>query len=237
MSTRRAILLFVRDERDEAKLKPLPLSLRSSGYAALNQAVRARLAPLREQGVAFIVATADRNYVDRNCGGNGEFAIAQRGETFGERISNALADAFELGYGHVAVVGNDCPTMEADDVLAALDLLEDGAGLAAAPARDGGAFIVAARHNGFDRDAFENLPWRTADLFDELIALDGAVGLHILREDFDSWSAPHALRALADLLCLSPSARTEATRQISCFSSGRRKALTRLWLPSPPAFR
>ena len=66
--------------------------------------------------------------------------IAQRGETLGDRMLNALADASALlGWqGPSAVVGTDLPTLTLSHVRRAMEAIEGGVDAAVVPAEDGG---------------------------------------------------------------------------------------------------
>jgi hypothetical protein len=230
MMNRRAIIFFVRDERREASAKPLPAPYRRAGYRSLNRRVVARLAPMAAHGIDIVVA------------GEGPFGAAsgasyirQRGESFGARITNAVADALALGYRDVVVVGNDCPSIATSDVAAAFDALAAGAGLAAAPTRDGGAFLIAVRGDRFQPTPFAALPWCSDALFAALCALPGAEALGILRDDFDIWEIPSGLAALAALHGRWENRRPARALPAPTLSLRRMKALSRIHLPAPPA--
>ncbi|MGE3802258.1 MAG: DUF2064 domain-containing protein, partial [Candidatus Kapaibacterium sp.] len=193
---RNALLFFVRDERDEAQRKPLPAVAAGGGrqgYRRLNRMLLSRLEELEKRGIDLIVVSASTTAPS-----GATPYLTQRGETFGERITNGAADAFQLGYHNVVVVGNDCPDISPNDIQQAFDLLAGGANYVGAPTRDGGAFLVGLRHDS-SRSPFRNLSWQTSELFSELCLLPDAVALNVIREDFDSWLGPNALRALTNL--------------------------------------
>lgn len=92
----------------------------------------------------------------------------QRGNSFGERLANAFADAFAQGYTHVIAVGGDCPRLHEvdwDDVTRRLEQGEPVLG--PTPNRDG-AYLIGLSRRGFDRQAFAALPWQSPALFDAL---------------------------------------------------------------------
>ncbi|HVZ41695.1 MAG TPA: DUF2064 domain-containing protein [Candidatus Kapabacteria bacterium] len=226
---RRAIVLFVRDARREAACKPLGGRFGAHGYRGLNSRIAARLSSLLDRATDLLVVSES---------GGAYGGIRQRGATFGERITNAMADTLAAGYRSVAVVGNDCPSIAPADITAAFQRLDAGALIVAAPACDGGAFIVAARGATFEkseyRERFIDLPWRTSSLFDAMMLLEGAEGLPVVREDFDHWQGRSAERALAVLFdAWRPAIRRGAlprpVRSAACH-----KALTRTFLTSPP---
>lgn len=223
---KKALILFVRDERDEALLKPLPRNHRGLGYAAINRSVVERLAPALE-GIDLIISTSGPSTLSG-------VRLQQRGVGFGERITNTVNDAFALGYQQLIVVGNDCLTIEPADITAAFATLSAGALLVAAPARDGGAFLIGARP-GFDAVGFADLPWQTSRLYTAFLSLPHASALPVVREDHDHWNGSHARAALNRLLGSPLQAPQNLTHYSShILSSALRKALTRSFLPAPP---
>jgi hypothetical protein len=227
IATRRAVVLFVRNERREAQAKPLPARYRAAGYSALNSRVAGRLRSLSLRGVDLIVVG------DRALAG-ADYLVPQRGRSFGERIANAIADTAALGYDEIALVGNDCPTITMHDVTAAFERLDRGSAIVAAPARDGGAFLIAVRPHELDRDRFVALPWCTSLLFDALLSMHGAAALDVVRDDFDSW---HDRAAQSALDILFATGRRELSRPLPALplpQRSRRKALTRIFLTAPP---
>jgi len=231
MRSSRAIIFFVRSESDERRHKPLPrIHGQRPEYRAVNRALLSRLRPALRNADLVIASTGKVASIE------GEEQILQRGSTFGERICSAAADTFALGYREVIIVGNDCPDIEATDITAAFALLQKGSDVVAAPARDGGAFLIGLTAGGFSPDWFRSLPWQTSDLFDLLTALPEAEALPICRDDFDSWRGYDATIALAQLLNLSDRGIESIDSIPFHFSFRQRKAITRSWLPAPPSF-
>ncbi len=212
----------------EERVKPLPRRFRVSGYSALNHKIISRVKPLTSD-------TADLVIVSESAEAHSPHTtIRQRGNTFGERITNAVLDTFACGYHEVVVIGNDCPTITTADISAAFDALANGATYTAAPASDGGAFLVGASCERFDRDAFNALPWKTDTLFTAFAKLPNAATLTIQRDDFDDWMTVRASQALARLLEESSSRLSYTLPSRPVPESSRIKALTRMYLPAPP---
>jgi len=89
----------------------------------------------------------------------------QRGDTFGARLSNAVADAFAAGYDRVIAVGSDCPTLHEVDWSAVANRLdEDTPVLGPTPDQDG-TYLIGLTRAQFDRQAFAALPWKSPTLF------------------------------------------------------------------------
>ncbi|MEO5930060.1 MAG: DUF2064 domain-containing protein [Candidatus Kapaibacterium sp.] len=230
MSSNRAIILFVRDERLEAAAKPLPGRYRHAGYRSLNNRVLSRTAHLAAAGIDLIVAGEGS--------GTGRFAqaLAQRGASFGERITNAISDAFAIGYEQVVIIGNDCPELAQSDITEAFQRLNNGAALVAAPSRDGGAYLLAAQSGTFNPDAFISLPWQTGTLFEAICLLPGTASLTTIRDDFDDWTGRSALHALDRLFGRHRFAPAVRLHPAPAAASARLRALARIHLPAPPSY-
>ncbi|GAB4260256.1 MAG: TIGR04282 family arsenosugar biosynthesis glycosyltransferase [Deferrisomatales bacterium] len=80
----------------------------------------------------------------------------------GERLARAFRSAFHRGGGPVAVVGTDCPLLEAAHLHELFDALAQGAEASVLPAEDGGyaALGLAAPCPAVFRD----IPWSTASV-------------------------------------------------------------------------
>ncbi|MCE2503388.1 MAG: DUF2064 domain-containing protein [Chlorobi bacterium] len=231
MTSRRAILFFVRDEGQEQQIKPLPQVCGSlQSYRTVNRAICARLSPLLDSTDLVLATTGNQTQL------KAKHVLPQHGKDFGERIANAVDDVLSLGYEQVVVIGNDCPSIRPDDILSAFNALECGAGAAAAPTRDGGAFLIGLQRDYFNRELFAGLSWQTSTLFNQLCTHLSATALAITRSDFDSWQSHTAKAALIELLELA--LYSPVTEEVISFDiiPTRRKELTRLFLPAPPLF-
>jgi glycosyltransferase A (GT-A) superfamily protein (DUF2064 family) len=92
----------------------------------------------------------------------------QRGDGFGPRLANAVADAFAEGYEQVIVVGSDCPTLHEVDWSAVTEQVTTGTPVLG-PTSDGkGAYLIGLRREHFVRESFEALPWQTPELLSAL---------------------------------------------------------------------
>jgi uncharacterized protein len=186
-----ALLLFLRNEQDEARCKPLAGGQKASvalfrrfNHHAIQQARRTRL-PL------FVIQ-----------GGQ------QVGATFGERLANAYQSVFDLGYERVIAIGNDCPELDTALLLKAAAALEQHA-MVLGPARDGGAYLIGLQRSAFNRAAFANLPWQTDTVYEALQALANDE-VAVLSTSFDVdrpqtlgwqlWRVPIALRRVLSRL-------------------------------------
>ncbi len=91
----------------------------------------------------------------------------QCGKSFGERLSNAMADIFEKGFQQVIVIGNDCPLVSTAIINQAVDELRKS-DLILAPTRKGGAYLLGVTKEKFEKDYFKNIQWQTSAVFEQL---------------------------------------------------------------------
>ena len=230
MNTRRAIILFLRDEREEGLLKPLPLECVAGGYRQLNRTIAERLIASTDPSTDLVVVgTAPVK---------GLATLPQKGTNFSERITNAFRDTFALGYQQAVMVGNDCPTIAPNEIAAAFAALDQGFAVSAAPARDGGAYIIGLAAGRVNFTEFAALPWQTEVLFAGLLQLPEAVSVGPVRADFDTWRTAAARRALRQFIGFTNGALTPSPIQpYSRSPHSMWMALARPHLPAPPSHR
>jgi rSAM/selenodomain-associated transferase 1 len=105
--------------------------------------------------------------------------LAQRGRDLGERLTSAVARAFDAGLGPVAVLGTDSPTLPPAYVARALfALAREEADAALGPAADGGYYLV-----GLARPApelFRRVEWSTPRAYAQTAANAARLGLRLL---------------------------------------------------------
>ncbi|OAV44637.1 DUF2064 domain-containing protein [Lewinella sp. 4G2] len=98
----------------------------------------------------------------------------QRGHSFGERLANAMADVFALGYQNLLVVGNDAPDLHAGLLRRAASELARGRSTLV-PDHRGGVALLGITAQQFLSLELEQLSWETEFIFQELaIALPTA---------------------------------------------------------------
>lgn len=92
----------------------------------------------------------------------------QHGHTFGERLHQAMASFFDLGFAKVLVIGNDCAELQATDINQAAALLQNKAAVFG-PARDGGVYLLGLDKTVFtQKRGFTHINWQTASVLTEL---------------------------------------------------------------------
>jgi hypothetical protein len=92
----------------------------------------------------------------------------QEGNTFGERLSNAFSVLYEKGFEAVIAVGNDCPEISQLDWNQIRTDLKSANNVLGKSIR-GGAYLLGITSENFQKEAFENLPWQSNQLFDSLL--------------------------------------------------------------------
>ena len=119
----------------------------------------------------------------------------QKGETFGEKFVYALDRVFSKGFDNVIVVGSDTPLLQSDHVLKAADELQnDLSDIVLGPAGDGGTWLMGFRHQSFDADIVENLPWKTDNLLNSVIEQMGGSHLISFLDTFDDLDSDEDLQ-------------------------------------------
>lgn len=127
--------------------------------------------------------------------------ITQKGNDLGERLKTAIAEAFEMGFAPIIVVGTDSPNMPVDlpaKVLAHLSPRENG--VVIGPTEDGGYYLIGVSKQ-ID-DLFNGVTWGANSVFDETISKVNEIGnldLLILPEWFDVDEPDDLLRLNAEL--------------------------------------
>lgn len=165
-----AILIFSRSAALESVAKPLTVNARG-----VNKAIASCLIRHTRQ-----IARASRLPV---------FFVSehqQRGENFGERFAHAFEQLFARGYERVISIGNDCLHLQATDLNAAAEHLDNHA-FVFGPALDGGAYLVAMRREAYQRQRFSCVPWQTSGVLDGLKShAEGDFYLLDVKADVDS---------------------------------------------------
>ncbi|MEL7161067.1 MAG: DUF2064 domain-containing protein [Bacteroidota bacterium] len=132
---------------------------------------------------------------------------SQRGNSFGERLTNAMAEVYDRGYERILVVGNDCPSVRTRHLRAAAQLLESGKNVLG-PNRRGGIWLLGLQRKDFCAARLTGLSWQSEEIYAELAAwlpeterlssLADVNALTDLRREWTHWRS--LLAELADLL-------------------------------------
>lgn len=189
-SSQTAVLVFIRDEREEARIKSFQerRSFRESlrVVRALNKHVTKIT---RQSGLPTFFVKGTQ----------------QIGHSFGERFANAIEWVFLAGYQRVISIGNDCLSLNARHLQAMADALEAGATMVLGPAKDGGAYAIGMQQDAFQKSEFIQLPWESAELFSALLHYSKNLNasIYCLPTAIDADDAPSFRAALAHLVTTS----------------------------------
>jgi glycosyltransferase A (GT-A) superfamily protein (DUF2064 family) len=63
---------------------------------------------------------------------------------------------------YVVLIGADCPTLTAEDLVTEFDALEAGTDIVIGPAEDGGYYLIGMREH--HAAIFEKMPWSTPEV-------------------------------------------------------------------------
>jgi rSAM/selenodomain-associated transferase 1 len=99
-----------------------------------------------------------------------EFALlAQRGDSFGERLFHAADDLSRLGYESCCLIDSDSPTLPRALLKAAIEeLSRPGERMVLGPADDGGYYLIGVKRA--ERHLFEEIAWSTSEVAAQTIA-------------------------------------------------------------------
>lgn len=133
--------------------------------------------------------------------------IPQRGDAFGERLTNAAEDLFAAGFDSICLIDSDSPTVPQRAFSDAARLLsEPGDRIVLGPSDDGGYYLIGMKK--LHRRLFEEIDWSTERVADQTLErareLGIAVDLLPTWYDVDDRSTLH--RLCSELLGDTPSA-------------------------------
>jgi len=147
-----ALLFFSRTASHEAASK--------SFVEGKNKKVNQRLSSLLIQSARKTAVRSGLPFFEIN-------STEQEGNSFGERISNALASVFSSGFDSVIVIGNDCPQLTVSHIKTSTEGLADNK-LVLGPDNRGGVYLVGINKAIFNQRGFIDLPWQSPELYNNL---------------------------------------------------------------------
>lgn len=101
---------------------------------------------------------SDKNY----------YKLLQEGNDLGERMKNAFVAAFQKGYHKVAIIGTDCPDLNAPVIMNAYVYLEDH-DIVIGPAIDGGYYLLGMKK--LHPRLFEKIDWSTGKVLAQTLKI------------------------------------------------------------------
>ena len=110
--------------------------------------------------------------------------LAQRGESFGERLLYATEDLLSAGYESLCLINSDSPTLPSALLKQAVDALaRAGDRVILGPSDDGGYYLIGLKHA--HRHLFSNVDWSTSRVLAQTIKRAAEIELDI--EVLPSW--------------------------------------------------
>jgi len=91
----------------------------------------------------------------------------QKGDTFAERITNAIAATFDKGYDYVVTVGNDSLGLQKKHLRNAITEVHNKK-VVVGPSYDGGFYLLGLHKDQFDVTSFLSLSWKSSRLYSDL---------------------------------------------------------------------
>jgi uncharacterized protein len=115
---------------------------------------------------------------------NGFRLVPQEGADLGERLANALALHFDLGYRRVVIMNSDGPTLPLACLEESLSGLEH-ADVTLGPGHDGGYYLIGMKR--LYPELFQGIAWSTERVLHQTLATCRSLGLavHQLPEWYD----------------------------------------------------
>ena len=100
--------------------------------------------------------------------------MPQRGDDLGQRMHHIVEDRHSGGAEAVLIVGADLPTLPAEYVRQAADLLHEDNRVVLGPTEDGGYYLIGLREP--DIRVFERIEWSTASVLQQTLRQAEAAG-------------------------------------------------------------
>jgi hypothetical protein len=107
---------------------------------------------------------------------NGFRLVLQQGGDLGERLANALAHHFDLGYRRAVIMNSDGPTLPQACLEAAFSGL-DSADVTLGLSHDGGYYLIGMKR--LHPDLFRGIDWSTEQVIPQTLAICRRLGLAV----------------------------------------------------------
>lgn len=90
----------------------------------------------------------------------------QKGDSLGQKMSNAFEELFEKGFASSCIIGTDCPYINEQSIEEAFVELST-ADFVIGPAKDGGYYLLGM--NQFEPNLFTEIEWSTDNVFQKTV--------------------------------------------------------------------
>jgi len=119
----------------------------------------------------------------------------QEGRHLGERMKNAMDDAFSEGFDKALLVGTDIPDLKTEIINDAVDSLNEYQAVIG-PSTDGGYYLIGFHSRGFLPDIFTGMPWGTSRVLKKTMAVFKSKNMDVFMlnpcRDIDTYDDLHA---------------------------------------------
>ena len=112
----------------------------------------------------------------QNLAPDGFRLVPQVGNNLGERLANALAHHFELGYRRVAIMNSDGPTLPLAHLEEAFSGL-DHADITLGMGHDGGYYLIGMKR--LHPELFQDIAWSSKRVIPQTITICTSLGLNV----------------------------------------------------------
>lgn len=158
-----------------------------------------KFASLADQGINLFLAYSDEGSPDSliQLMPKSFKAFPQKGQTIGERMKQALATVFSLGYQKVILTGSDIPNLTAELIVSAFDQMSE---VVLGPSPDGGYYLVGATEKVNVTPIFDApITWGKSEVLTETLKLLSKYQVALL-EPLEDMDHPADLQAIQSQL-------------------------------------
>jgi len=131
--------------------------------------------------------------------------LAQRGNGFDQRLTNAAKDLFQIGFASVCLIDSDSPTVPAENYAEAANLLAvKGDRVVFGPSDDGGYYLIGLKQ--LHRRLFAEIDWSTERVLDQTMqrAAELKLPVELLPTGYDIDDRAALRRLCEELVGLKP---------------------------------
>jgi len=96
------------------------------------------------------------------------YYFPQKGNSLGEKISEAFEHSFSKGFKNTIIIGSDCIELNPDIISRAFNYLSNDSDCVIGPANDGGYYLIGLKSRN-SPIIFENIVWSSDSVFAETI--------------------------------------------------------------------
>lgn len=147
-----ALLLFTKTASQEAADKQFVNGHRGKSERISQKLISHSLRSIKQSGLPYFIISSP----------------LQRGNSFGEKFTNAIEEIFSLGYGNVIAIGNDAPQLTSQALVHAANEISR-TDLVLGPDKRGGIYLLGISKKAYSRKDLLNFRWNTSELCSDFI--------------------------------------------------------------------